>query len=211
MASISSGPGYIWIMKGTTDMKRIETTKENGTNYYSIIRSPVGALMLAADASALTGLYFVGCDHIPGAIKRWTRDARHPVLREAARQLREYFAGRRKSFSLPLRLAGTDFQRRVWGEIARIPYGETVSYSTLARRAGAPLAVRAAGTSTGRNPVAIVIPCHRVMGKNGGLCGFAGGLERKRRLLELENPDASLGKKPKQQTARTKNAQRPSA
>ena len=112
---------------------------------------------------------------------------------------------------MPLRLAGTDFQRRVWGEIARIPYGETVSYSALAERAGAPLAVRAAGTSTGRNPAAIVVPCHRVMGKNGDLCGFGGGLERKRYLLKLENPDTSLGNKPKKQAARTKNAPRPSA
>ena len=210
MASNPPDPGYIWMMKGI-DMKLTETAKGKVMNYYSIIQSPVGDLMLAADASALIGLYFVGCDHIPGASKRWTRDARHPVLREAAKQLREYFAVRRKSFSLPLRLAGTDFQRRVWEEIARIPYGETVSYSALAQRAGAPLAVRAAGTSTGRNPVAIVVPCHRVMGKNGGLCGFAGGLERKRHLLELENPDASLGNKPKKQAARTKNAPRPSA
>src|ERR1051325_2484980 len=139
------------------------------------------------------------------------KPGRRPVLREAAKQLREYFAGKRKSFSLPLRLAGTDFQRRVWGEIARIPYGETVSYSALAQRAGAPLAVRAAGTSTGRNPAAIVVPCHRVMGKNGDLCGFGGGLERKRYLLKLENPDTSLGNKPKKQAARTKNAPRPSA
>src|ERR1051325_10922037 len=118
MASNPPDPGYIWMMKGI-DMKLTETAKGKAMNYYSIIQSPVGDLMLAADASALTGLYFVGCDHIPGASKRWTRDARHPVLREAAKQLREYFAGRRKSFSLPLRLAGTDFQRRVWREISR--------------------------------------------------------------------------------------------
>ena len=192
-------------------MKRIETKKEKDMQYYSIVQSPVGDLTLVADNGALTGVYFAGRDRIPGASKRWTRDARHPVLREAAKQLREYFAGKRKSFSLPLRLAGTDFQRRVWREIARIPYGETVSYSALAERAGAPLAVRAAGTSTGRNPAAIVVPCHRVMGKNGDLCGFGGGLERKRYLLKLENPDTSLGNKPKKQAARTKNAPRPSA
>ena len=95
--------------------------------------------------------------------------------------------GKGKSFSVPLRLSGTDFQKRVWREIALIPYGETLSYSELAKRAGAPHAVRAAGRSTGRNPVSIIIPCHRVVGKNGNMCGFAGGLEKKRHLLELES------------------------
>ena len=158
-------------------------------NDYSIIKSPIDDLMLVADASALTGVYFFGGDHIPAASNRWALNPQHPILRQAAKQLREYFAGKRESFSLPLRLAGTDFQRKVWREIALIPYGKTASYSDLAKRAGAPQAIRAAGTSTGRNPVSIIIPCHRVMGKNGGLCGFAGGLERKRYLLELENSD----------------------
>jgi methylated-DNA-[protein]-cysteine S-methyltransferase len=185
---------YIWMMKGA-EMIRREKAKRNDRNYYAVIESPVGDLTLVADADALTGVYFAGRDPIPGA--GWARDAHHPVLRQAAEQLREYFAGKRKTFSLPLRLVGTDFQRSVWREIARIPYGETVSYSTLAERAGAPLAVRAAGTSTGRNPAAIVVPCHRVMGKNGDLCGFGGGLERKRYLLKLENPDMSLGDKAK--------------
>ena len=89
----------------------------------------------------------------------------HPVLRQAAKQLQEYFAGKRRNFSLPLRLAGTDFQRRVWREIALIPYGETINYGELAKRAGAPQAIRAAGTNTGRNPLSIIIPCHRVDGK----------------------------------------------
>ncbi len=162
-------------------------------NSYSIIKSPIDDLMLVTDDSALTGLYFVGCDHIPTASNRWTLNPQHPVLRQAAKQLQEYFAGKRESFSLPLRLAGTDFQERVWREIALIPYGETISYGDLAKRAGAPQAIRAAGTSTGRNPVAIVIPCHRVVGKNGDMCGFAGGLERKRYLLGLET------KKPRDQ------------
>jgi methylated-DNA-[protein]-cysteine S-methyltransferase len=181
-------------MKGA-EMKRIEARKEKDMQYYSIVQSPVGDLTLVAADGALTGVYFAGRERIPGAGKRLTRDARHPVLREAAKQLREYFAGKRKSFSLPLNLAGTDFQRSVWREIACIPYGETVSYSALAERAGAPMAVRAAGTSTGRNPAAIVVPCHRVMGKNGDLCGFGGGLDRKRFLLQLENPDMSRGDK----------------
>src|SRR5260370_22744210 len=125
------------------NMKQTKTT--DIMNYYLIIKSPIDDLMLAADASALTGLYFAGCDHIPAASKSWTLNAQHPVLQQAAEQLQEYFAGTRKNFSLPLRLGGTDFQRKVWREIAHIPYGETTSYSDLAKRAGAPLAIRAAG------------------------------------------------------------------
>jgi len=170
-----------------------QTKTSDIMNYYSFIKSPIGDLMLAADASAVTGLYFAGCDHIPAASKRWALKPQHPVLEQAAKQLQEYFAGKRKTFSLPLRLAGTNFQQRVWREISIIPYGETLSYSDLAKRAGAPRAIRAAGTTTGRNPVSIIIPCHRVMGKDGGLHGFAGGLERKRHLLELESPGISIG------------------
>jgi methylated-DNA-[protein]-cysteine S-methyltransferase len=165
-------------------MKPTKTT--DIMNFYAIVNGPIGGLMLVADDSALIGLYFAGCDHIPVASQRWTLNPRHPVLQQAAKQLREYLAGQRKEFSLPLRLAGTDFQQRVWREISLIPYGETISYSDLASRAGAPQAIRAAGTNTGRNPVSIIIPCHRVVGKNGTMRGFAGGLERKRRLLELE-------------------------
>lgn len=142
--------------------------------------------MLVADDAALTGLYFVGCDHLPAVSRQWKLNAKHPVLQQAAKQLKEYFSRKRKDFSLPLRLAGTEFQQKVWQQIARIPYGETIDYTALAKRAGAPDATRAAGTATGRNPVSIIIPCHRVVGKNGNLCGFAGGLERKRQLLELE-------------------------
>ena len=156
-------------------------------NYYSILKSPINDLMLVTDGSALIGLYFFGCDHLPAASRHWELDPKQPVLRQAARQLQEYFAGKRTDFTLPLRLSGTDFQTRVWRQISRIPYGKTISYSTLAKRAGAPQAIRAAGTTTGRNPLSIVIPCHRVMGKKGELRGFAGGLERKRRLLELES------------------------
>jgi len=159
-------------------------------NSYSILQSPIGDLKLVVDDSALIGLYFVGCDHIPAASRRWKLDARHPVLQQASKQLQEYFSRKRERFSLPLRLAGTDFQRKVWQQIALIPYGETITYTDLAKRADASDAIRAVGTATGRNPLSILIPCHRVMGKNGSLCGFAGGLERKRYLLERENLDA---------------------
>ena len=159
---------------------------------YNTIKTPMGGLMLVANASELIGLYFIGCDHVPAGQNQWTPDARHPILRQAKEQLEEYFAGKRTEFSLPLRFAGTDFQERVWRQIALIPYGKTLSYADLARKAGKPRAIRAAGTNTGRNPLSIVIPCHRVVGKNGGVGGYAGGLERKRHLLELENPGVKL-------------------
>jgi methylated-DNA-[protein]-cysteine S-methyltransferase len=113
-------------------------------------------------------------------------DPQHAVLERAREELCEYFEGRRTVFSVPMRIAGTAFQERVWREIALIPFGETISYAELARRAGAPEAIRAAGMATGRNRIGVMIPCHRVMGKNGTLTGYAGGVERKRRLLELE-------------------------
>jgi methylated-DNA-[protein]-cysteine S-methyltransferase len=160
-------------------------------SYYSLLSTPIGELLLTADAMALTGVYFAGCDHIPAASRSWKRNPRHAILRQTADQLQEYFAGARKNFSLTLQLAGTPFQKAVWREIARIPYGETTTYSELARRAGAPRAIRAAGTSTGQNPFSIIIPCHRVVGKGGKLRGFAGGLERKRQLLELERAESS--------------------
>jgi methylated-DNA-[protein]-cysteine S-methyltransferase len=144
---------------------------------YSIVNTPMGDLLLVANETALIGLYFDGFDHVPSARKNWTLDPKHPILREAKTQLHEFFEGKRTSFSIPLHFSGTDFQERVWKEIARIPYGKTISYSELARRAGKPAAIRAAGTNTGRNPLGILIPCHRVMGKNGAITGYAGGLE----------------------------------
>jgi methylated-DNA-[protein]-cysteine S-methyltransferase len=168
---------------------RKQSNASGGTELnYCIVKSPVDDLMLVADASALIGVYFAGGEDIAAAAKQWKRDAQHPILCLAAKQLQEYFAGEREAFSVPLRLAGTDFQQRIWREIARIPYGQTLTYSEIAKRAGAPHAIRAAGTSTGRNPAAIFVPCHRVVGKNGSLGGFGGGLDRKRFLLGLEQP-----------------------
>jgi methylated-DNA-[protein]-cysteine S-methyltransferase len=160
-------------------------------NEYSMIPSEIGDLMLTTDGSALAGLYFANCEHIPAASKHWERNDRHPVLEMAADQLEEYFAGKRTKFSVPLRPTGTEFQEKVWREIARIPYGQTITYSELAERVGASQAIRTAGTATGRNPISIVVPCHRVVGKNGTMCGFAGGLERKRFLLALEGADTA--------------------
>jgi methylated-DNA-[protein]-cysteine S-methyltransferase len=154
------------------------------------IKSPIGKLILVADSKALLGVYFDGMKHIPRSISEMKEDLKHPIMAKAAAQLGEYFDGSRKSFSLPLRFEGTEFQKKVWLEIARIPNGETIHYGELARRSGLPEAIRAAGTATGRNPIAIVVPCHRVVGKNGDLCGFAGGLAKKRFLLALEGARA---------------------
>ena len=167
-------------------LKQIMTTGKRIMKSYNTIKTPMGDLMLVANTSELIGLYFAGCDHIPAELKQWKRDARHPILRQANVQLQEYFKGKRTEFSLPLHVTGTDFQERVWRQIALVPYGKTISYADLAHKAGKPKAVRAAGTNTGRNPLSIVIPCHRVIGKNGGITGYAGGLDKKRYLLELE-------------------------
>jgi methylated-DNA-[protein]-cysteine S-methyltransferase len=175
------------IMKQRSSIQKTQATK-----FYSIMNSGIGHLMLVANDSALTGVYFVGRDHTPTVSKQGTMSPRHPILLQAAKQLQEYMAGKRTRFSLPLRTTGTAFQRKVWEQIALIPYGRTLSYAELAERAGAPRAIRAAGASTGRNPLSIIIPCHRVVGKNGALRGFAGGVERKSSLLKLENPDAEM-------------------
>ena len=153
---------------------------------YSILKTSLGDLVLVASESKLIGIYFDKCRHVPKARETWALDDGHPVLQRAAKQIKEYLKGTRSSFSLPLSSAGTDFQNRIWREIAHIPFGKTISYSDLAKKAGAPKAIRAAGTATGRNPLSIIVPCHRVLGKNKVLTGYAGGLKRKRRLLELE-------------------------
>jgi methylated-DNA-[protein]-cysteine S-methyltransferase len=154
--------------------------------YYSIVNTPLGDLTLVANRSELIGVYFTACAHVPKVRDGWKLEAEHPVLMQAEEQLKEYFKSKRNSFSFPLSLSGTDFQKRVWQEIAKIPFGETISYSELAKRAGAPEAIRAAGTATGRNPLSIVVPCHRVVGKDNAITGYAGGLERKQHLLKLE-------------------------
>ncbi|HEX4644846.1 MAG TPA: methylated-DNA--[protein]-cysteine S-methyltransferase [Verrucomicrobiae bacterium] len=156
------------------------------TTCYSIIKTSVGELVLAANQTELTGVYFYDSRHVPAALKTWTLDDKNPVLKRAAKEINEYLDGKRTGFTFPTAALGTDFQKKVWKEIAKIPYGKTVSYSDLAKRAGSPNAIRAAGAATGKNPMSIIVPCHRVVGKNNAITGYAGGLERKRRLLELE-------------------------
>ena len=153
---------------------------------YARFTTPLGMLYATANGGALSGIYFLRARHAPPISPEWREDARYAPLAECARQLAGYFEGTRRDFDLPVLPEGTDFQERVWAQIARIPYGETITYSELAARAGAPGAARAAGAATGRNPLTIVVPCHRVIGSAGALTGYAGGVDRKTRLLELE-------------------------
>ena len=150
--------------------------------HYAHLESPVGQLLLTAADDTLTGLYLPREERAPDP--SWQEGG--PFLDEVQRQLSAYFDGRRQAFDMPLDPAGTAWQRRVWAELARIPYGETISYAELARRAEHPSAVRAAGAANGRNPISIVIPCHRVIGADGRLTGYSGGLDAKRWLLTHE-------------------------
>ncbi len=148
--------------------------------------SPLGAMLLAASARGLAGLWFEGQRHMPDA-SAWLEQPAHPVLVRARAQLAQYFAGKRKAFELPLDLqSGTAFQQSVWQALLAIPSGATTSYGLLGQHIGRPRAVRAVGAAVGRNPISIVVPCHRVLGATGALTGYAGGLERKSALLRLE-------------------------
>jgi methylated-DNA-[protein]-cysteine S-methyltransferase len=151
---------------------------------HTVVDSPVGPLTLVAVHGTLAGLYMDRQRHRPPAGTFGGPDA--ALFTEAAGQLEEYFAGRRTAFDLPLALAGTPFQQRVWAALGKIPYGETISYGQLADRIGQPTAARAVGLANGRNPIGIIVPCHRVVGSGGDLTGYGGGLERKRYLLGFE-------------------------
>lgn len=148
--------------------------------------SPMGEMIVAATAHGLAGVWFEGQRHMPDS-SGWPRQPDHPVLQQATLQLDEYFAGKRTDFDLPLDLkGGTEFQRSVWQALLAIPRGGTTSYGHLSATIGKPAAVRAVGAAVGRNPVSIVVPCHRVVGADGSLTGYAGGLERKSALLKIE-------------------------
>jgi methylated-DNA-[protein]-cysteine S-methyltransferase len=147
---------------------------------------PLGPMLLVASDTALCGLYFAGQKYYPPASARWPEAEDDALLSLARRQLTEYFAGTRLEFDLPLAPAGTPWQRVVWEALCTVPYGKTISYGELAKRLGRPGSARAAGAAVGRNPLSIVIPCHRVIGATGQLTGYAGGLDRKRALLALE-------------------------
>lgn len=153
---------------------------------HRVVDSPLGPLTLEARDGALAGVWMDGSRHHPTTETLGEADADEPVLQAAASQLEEYFAGQRTSFDVPLALEGTDFQREVWRALTEIPCGTTASYGEIAVRIGRPRAVRAVGMAVGRNPVSVVVPCHRVIGADGTLTGFGGGLDRKRLLLEHE-------------------------
>jgi methylated-DNA-[protein]-cysteine S-methyltransferase len=159
-------------------------------NAYVTVESPIGRLLLRTDGVSLTGLYM----DVPGrpfpGMNDSEKDANAGPLPEAVRQLGEYFAGNRREFDLPLRMHGTEFQRRVWRALTEIPFGETRSYGELAKHIGNPNASRAVGLANGRNPVSIVVPCHRVIGADGSLTGYGGGVERKQWLLAHEGLQA---------------------
>ena len=155
------------------------------------VPSPLGDIAIAATSQGLAGLWFTDNQrYLPPELSgpaAWPDDAAHPVLKQARQQLGEYFAGQRSMFDMPLDLrCGTVFQQSVWQALLGIPPGETASYGEISRRIGNPAAVRAVGGAVGRNPVSIIVPCHRVMGSNGTLTGYGGGLTRKTALLQLE-------------------------
>jgi methylated-DNA-[protein]-cysteine S-methyltransferase len=154
---------------------------------YRRFDSPLGPLIAAARGDAVCAIHFVGARHAPRIPAGWHEAPADALLAECERQLLAYLDGRRREFDLPIAATGTAFQQRVWREIAAIGFGERVTYAELARRCGAAGAARAVGAATGRNPLSIVVPCHRVVGSAGALTGYAGGLERKARLLSLES------------------------
>lgn len=159
---------------------------KNAEVHSCYFESPAGNLCVSENGKGICALFFCGKAEEPG--NEFVEKTL--LLEQAVGELQEYFAGKRESFQLPLSLHGTDFQMRVWKELMKIPYGETRSYKQIAEAVGNPRACRAVGMANNRNPVGIIVPCHRVIGKNGGLTGYAGGLEAKRKLLELEKDTA---------------------
>lgn len=156
------------------------------------LASPVGELTLVATDRALVAIVWRTAGHGRVPFEDAVENTSHALLLEVSRQLGEYFEGKRRTFELPLEFRGTDFQRSVWAALLTIPYGETRTYRQIAEQIGNPTAVRAVGAANGRNPISIIAPCHRVIGMNGDLTGFGGGLDAKARLLSLEAPQRQL-------------------
>lgn len=158
----------------------------NATVSWTETATPLGTMLIAGAGEGLVGAWFPGQRHFMGIAEGWTRHDGEALLREAAAQLAAYFAGRLAAFDLPLAPRGTPFQQEVWSAIARVGYGVTSSYGEVAAALGKPAAARAVGAATGRNPIGIIVPCHRLVGRLGALTGYAGGIDRKRWLLDLE-------------------------
>ena len=160
---------------------------------YKIVESPVGKLKVVASDKGLVAVLWQ--NDKPGRVRlgELTENPQHPILLKAEKQLAEYFAGKRKEFSVALDMRGTDFQKNVWEALLAIPFGETRSYGQLAKHLGNPNASRAVGAANGKNPLSIVVPCHRVIGSTGKLTGFAGGMQTKAQLLSLEKKQYRAG------------------
>lgn len=167
--------------------------KKTMKHVYKSMKSPVGELTLVASDHGLAAILWEDDNPKRVPLGETVRDDQHPVLLETERQLNDYFAGHRTQFDLKLAAEGTEFQKEVWRALSTIPFGETRSYGQIANQIGRPKAVRAVGAANGRNPISIVVPCHRVIGSNGKLTGFAGGLEAKSVLLKLEVGNDELG------------------
>jgi methylated-DNA-[protein]-cysteine S-methyltransferase len=165
-------------------------SKAEGTIYFTSFESPVGSLRLAGDGKSLRQVSFASSKRSAPPRSDWKQN--RAAFTEVIRQLQAYFRGELKEFDVPLVMEGTDFQLRVWNTLRTIPYGETITYAQLAARIGNPKAVRAVGLANGSNPIPIIVPCHRVIGSDGSLTGFGGGLTTKRKLLDLENKQLSL-------------------
>jgi len=168
----------------------LRTAEKVRAIFYTTFGSPVGPLLLAGDSNALRLVSFESSKRSTPPRPDWEQDK--APFAEVIRQLQAYFGGELKEFDLPLALEGTDFQLRVWKALRTIPYGETISYAQLAQCIGNPKAVRAVGLANGSNPIPIIVPCHRVIGSDGSLTGFGGGLSTKKKLLELENKQLRL-------------------
>lgn len=168
-------------------LNRLSRLPQNSV--YDRMESPIGPLWIIASSAGLHAVLMRGDqdeNQIKKIIAKLPRDPRNTIVQEACKQLREYFAGQRRMFDLPIKFFGTTFQERAWHQLRKIPYGKTMSYSDQARHLGDIKKTRAVGTANGRNLISIIVPCHRVIGKNGSLTGFAGGLENKKWLLNLE-------------------------
>jgi methylated-DNA-[protein]-cysteine S-methyltransferase len=164
--------------------------------YYSCIPSPLDELMMTSNGSALTGLYMTPHQFDTEVSEAWVRQDDLPIFQHTYYQLSRYFEGMLTQFNLEFDLVGTEFQKRVWEELVKIPFGTTISYGDLAKRLGDNKASRAVGLANGRNPISIIVPCHRVIGANGSLTGYGGGLARKQALLSFESVVRNLGSQP---------------
>ena len=150
------------------------------------MKSPVGELLLMATDKKLLAVLWERDEVSEGSLARFKKSQRHPVIQETKKQLKEYFSGKRMKFDLPLDFRGTDFQKKVWKELTKVPFGKTKSYSAQAEKVGDVKKVRAVAGANGMNPISIVAPCHRIIGKNGSLTGFAAGIDKKQWLLDHE-------------------------